>query len=248
VGYHRDLGRVRAVDVKQPRPGRPRHRDDRAGGVDDVLEDRALPRGRLREDGVQHHDARHPQRVEQRHEVLAVEAAVDAVLVLDNRDIEAVQHLERGRRAPAGPVHEVMHDLGPGPRQGLPGPGLVENADHACVIAWPAQVSEQRGAEGREPALRRRIGAEQRVRPAHNAAARAATPWPSEWWSERSSGAMIVKPSTSAVPNPRREARRATRTADVAGLTASVRSAPVLPSSSHTRGPAGGPGRHHGPF
>jgi len=47
VRYHEDLLRVGAIDIEQPRSGRLRHRDDRAGGGRNRIEDQALTqRGR----------------------------------------------------------------------------------------------------------------------------------------------------------------------------------------------------------
>ncbi len=53
VRYHDDLLSGGAVDIKQSRPGRPRHRHHHASGGDDVVEDHALPWRRLRQDRVQ---------------------------------------------------------------------------------------------------------------------------------------------------------------------------------------------------
>jgi len=36
---------------------------------------------------------------------------------------------------------------------------LVEHANYAYMIAWPAKMSEQGGAEGRQPALGGRVRA-----------------------------------------------------------------------------------------
>ncbi len=66
---------------------------------------------------MQDHDDRNAQSVEQRNEVPAVGPAIDAVLVLHDRDIEAVDHVDSSRRTPGGTVHEVLHDLGRGPRR-----------------------------------------------------------------------------------------------------------------------------------
>ena len=63
------------------------------------------------------------KRVKQRNEVLPVGPAVDAVLVLHDRDIEAVNHVDSSSRAPGRTVHEVMHDLRRSPRHGSPGTG-----------------------------------------------------------------------------------------------------------------------------
>ena len=160
--YHEDLLRARAVDVQQSRPGRLRHRDDHAGRGDDLIEDRALPWRGVRQDRVQDHDARYVQRFEQRDDVLAVGAAVDAVLVLHDHDVEAVEHLGCRCRARSRAVHEVMHDLVCIPRH-----RLVQHAHDGYLIARLRQMSEQRRAEGGQPALCGRIGAEQCVRRRH---------------------------------------------------------------------------------
>src|SRR6204780_2451501 len=82
VRYHEDLVRARAIDVQQSRSGRVRHRDDRAGRGYDPIEDLALPWCGVCQHRMKDHDARYVQCFEQRDDVLAVAAAVDAVLVL----------------------------------------------------------------------------------------------------------------------------------------------------------------------
>src|SRR5580698_957700 len=91
VRYHEDLVRARAIDVQQPRSGRVRHRDDRAGRGYNLIEDHALPWRGVCQHRMKDHDARYVQRFEQRNDVLAVRAAVDAVLVLHDHHIEAVK-------------------------------------------------------------------------------------------------------------------------------------------------------------
>jgi hypothetical protein len=87
---------------------------------------------------MQDHDARNAQRVKQRNDVLPVGAAVDAVLVLHDRDIETANHVDSGCRALGRAVHEVMHDLRRTLWHGLPGHGLVEDAHYADVITGSA--------------------------------------------------------------------------------------------------------------
>ena len=158
VRYHVDLLRSGAVDIQQSRSGRLRHRDDHAGGGDDVIEDHALPWRRVGQHRVQDHDARHVHGFEQRNDVLAVRAAVNAVLVLHDHHVETVEHVGGRRCARGGAGHQVVDDLAGRARL-----RRVEHPDDGDLIARLAQVGEQRRGKCGQPALRGGIGAEQCV-------------------------------------------------------------------------------------
>ena len=59
----------------------------------DLLEDRTLVRRRIFEDRVGDHDRRDPQPAEDVQHLVAVDTAVDAVLVLDDGDVALVQQV-----------------------------------------------------------------------------------------------------------------------------------------------------------
>ena len=80
------LGTGAVVDEQAER--RIRHDDDELGVAAERLEDPRLVRRRLREDGVQGHDERLRQLFGQRHDVFAVAPAEDAVLVLEQNDVD----------------------------------------------------------------------------------------------------------------------------------------------------------------
>ena len=149
---------VGAVPLDQP-PRRGLDRTDHGvAEFADAAQDRALPAGGRAQHGVQHGDDRHPYPVQHFQHLRAVRPAVDAVLVLDDRHVEAAQR-RRDRRGRLGvAVRQLGHDLRRDrkrpftadhlhDRGGRPGPGLI-------------QVPHQRGAERRDAALRGRIGAE----------------------------------------------------------------------------------------
>ena len=103
--------------------------------------------------------------LQQRHDILAVGAAVDTVFVLNDHDIEAVQRLNGSRSASGRPRHQVLYDIG-----ASRGPRLVEHPhDEARSPDW-RRLSEQGRSEGCQPALSRRIRTEQGVRRWHETA------------------------------------------------------------------------------
>ena len=96
----RDRGDFAAVDVKpmtQPLVGRFGHHDHLIGPRRDLLEHRTLVRRRVFEDRVRYDDRRDPQRADDVNHLVAVGTAVDAVLVLDDRDVTLVEQAQRLR-------------------------------------------------------------------------------------------------------------------------------------------------------
>ena len=86
---------------------------------------------------MQDHDDWYAQGVKKRDHVLSVGAAIDAVLVLHDHDIEAVEHVGCRRRTRNRARHEIMHDLA-GRAQGW----LVEHPYNGDLIARPGQVRD----------------------------------------------------------------------------------------------------------
>ncbi len=99
------------------------------------LEDHALPCRGSRQHGMQDHDARHAQRFKQRNDVLAVGPAVDAVLVLHDRDIEAVEHVTAAAALAAEPFTRSCTTSG----ARLRAPGSSSYAHHSGMLAWPGE-------------------------------------------------------------------------------------------------------------
>ena len=92
----RDGGDLAAIDVEaiaQPLAGRVGHHDHLIGPRRDRLEHRTLVWRRVFEDCVGDHDRRDAQPVHDVHDFVTVGAAVDAVLVLDDRDVALVEQL-----------------------------------------------------------------------------------------------------------------------------------------------------------
>jgi hypothetical protein len=118
-------------------------------------QDAPLLRRRVLENGVQHDDRRYGQRIHDRQDVDAVGTAVDAVLVLDDDHVEAVEAAYGGARAVRGAVHQVRYHVRAGREL-----GIVNHPDDAERTRPELQVPDQSGAERRQAALRRRIGAE----------------------------------------------------------------------------------------
>ena len=90
----RDRGDFAAVDVEaetQPFAGRLGHHDHLIRHRRDRLEHRTLVRGWVFEDRVSDHDGRDAQPVDDVHDLVTVDAAVQAVLMLDDRDVAPVQ-------------------------------------------------------------------------------------------------------------------------------------------------------------
>jgi hypothetical protein len=92
----RDRGDFSAIDVEaeaQALTGRLGHDDHLIRHRRDRLEHRTLVRGRVFEDRVRDHDRRDTQAADDVHDFVSVDTAVDAVLMLDDRDVGAVQQL-----------------------------------------------------------------------------------------------------------------------------------------------------------
>ena len=159
VGDDGDLGGIHRVPDEQPISGGIGHRDHRGGRCHDLLQQRLLRGGRIAEDGVQHHDAGNREPAQQRRDLVAVSARIDAVLVLNDRHVIGV---EGGRRLPPagrGTRLPGVHDAGSGT--------LVVTGDrdaHGAVRrAVTVEVRGQGGVERRQPAAGRRTGAQEAV-------------------------------------------------------------------------------------
>ena len=138
----------------EPLPGRRRHHDHLIRGRRDLLEDRTLVWRRVFENGVGDHDGRNAQPGDDVDDIVAVDAAVDAVLVLDDRDVMLVQHVRACRDRRCRTVGELPDD--PGVRRMLP----VGHLHDANLDAIRTQAVGQRSAECGQPAPRRWIRAE----------------------------------------------------------------------------------------
>jgi hypothetical protein len=68
--------------------------------------------------------------------------------VLNDHDIELVEHVHGNCGAACGPLHEVMHDF----RSAMES-RLVDYAHHSRMLACPAKMVEQSRVERRQPAL-----------------------------------------------------------------------------------------------
>jgi len=128
MGDDRRLGHVDLV-VPQAPVGGARHRDHGVGDAHDGLEDLLLANAGVHQDRMEHHDGRYGQLVEQGEDLVAVGPAEDAVLMLDDGDIELVER----RRCPApawwGALQQIVHDLGRRPRL-----KLVDHSHDAEVL------------------------------------------------------------------------------------------------------------------
>ena len=110
----RDGDDLVAVDVEagaQPVPGGLGHHDHLVGERHDLFEHRTLVRRRIFEDSVGDHDRRDAQAAHDLDDLVAVGAAVDAVLVLDDRDVALVQQLRACRDGRRRAVDEFADDL-----------------------------------------------------------------------------------------------------------------------------------------
>ena len=107
----RHLGRVDVEAAAQPLARRLGHDDDPVGERGDLDEDRPLVRCRLAQDGVGDHDGRDPQVAEDVEHLVAVGAAVEAVLVLDDRDVALVQQIGSSRPRTRRAVDQLADHL-----------------------------------------------------------------------------------------------------------------------------------------
>src|SRR5581483_7529336 len=114
VGDQSDAGRLGRVAVEQPVAGRRCHGDDRVGDGQHPLQHLSLVRGRVDEHGVEHDDDRGGEPVQDGQDLVAVGAAVDAVLVLDDHGVEAVEDGGGLCFTARGGGDELMDDVGAG--------------------------------------------------------------------------------------------------------------------------------------
>ena len=159
VRDHGHLQRVDDVQLEQPRPGGSALRDGVRGQLDEPLDDGTLPWRRAPRQGVEDHDRGNVQALDQVDDLVAVRAAEDAELVLHDDDVEAVERccggLARGRR----PADQLRHDAGRKRRR-----ARAFDAGHhadATAAARRGHGLRQRGRERRDPALRRRVRADE---------------------------------------------------------------------------------------
>jgi hypothetical protein len=173
AGAVRDDGQLAGVDPVaggQALAGGVGHQDHRVRRGHDAFEDRLLQRRRGGEHGVQDHDRRDGQVAQQRQHLVAVVTGVDAVLVLDDRHVEAVQCV----RGP-GPSADVIglpgvHDPWCGEVGTRTVTGTVvsgQQPDHTSGHTTRREMGGECRIEGRQPALGGRIGAEKAVRGGH---------------------------------------------------------------------------------
>ena len=121
------------------------------------LEDVRLVRRRVRKDRVQCHDERLRQLLGQREDVFAVAPAEDAVLVLeqDDVDVAAAEDACGPDVVAARSLRDRRHDARAlGPR------GIVDDHDlrHGLDLVQPDQRRANVGSERPDPARTRRVG------------------------------------------------------------------------------------------
>ena len=147
------------LDEETPR--RLRHHDHELGLQADGRQDPSLVRSGLGQDCMQRHDERLRQLLGERHDVIAVPAAEDAVLVLeqDHVDVEAAQDPGRPEIVTADRLRDRCHEARP-----LGAGRLVD--DHHLLDAVDPVEAEQRAAdvrrEGADAASPRRVGRDDR--------------------------------------------------------------------------------------
>ena len=155
VRDHHDLRRIGSVARDEPSAGGLRQGHDDVGRGEQLQQDVPLRRRRVLKDGVQHDDRRHRQRIDDPQDVDPVRAAVDAVLVLDDHHVEAVEVTDGGTGTVRGAVHQLRHHLRAGSRL-----GLVDELHHAERPRRELHVLDESGTERRQAALGRRVGAD----------------------------------------------------------------------------------------
>jgi hypothetical protein len=119
---------------------------------------------RIDEDGVEDDDDRNGEPLQDGEDLVAVGPAVDAVLVLDDDGVEAVENGGRLRFAARRAGDEVMHDLGSDAAL-----EPVDHPNHADVAAGRPrlQFPRQGGGEGGQPAFGGRVGGQESVAHGH---------------------------------------------------------------------------------
>ena len=150
------LGRIDVEAVHQTASGPVGHDDDLVGHRGHRHEHGALVGGGIGEDGVGDDDGRNPQLLEHAEDLVAVVAAVDAVLVLDDGHVTAVDQLRALARGPGGAGHQLADDAVARRR------GAIGHPDDVDRGAEGGETVGQGGAEGGQPARRRWVGADDR--------------------------------------------------------------------------------------
>ena len=130
VRDHADLGGVHMIRPQQDFAGVLGHHDDDGGQPAHRLEHRALMRGGRGQHRVQHDDRGVSSALQQLDDLVAVASAVDAVLVLHDRDVGRVESADRAAHARAIAGDQLGCRLGTRPTMTGSGcvAGLVEDA------------------------------------------------------------------------------------------------------------------------
>jgi hypothetical protein len=152
-----DLAHIHPITGGESVSRRDAHRHHGARRCDHRFQHVTLVCRRSAQDRVQHDDRGDGQCRQQRQHVRTVRAAVHTELVLDDHHVALVELIGRASRPGWITDHDVRHDHSPA--RWL---RRVEQASHAPV-GHPRgrQRVQQRGSEGRQPALGRRVGADE---------------------------------------------------------------------------------------
>jgi hypothetical protein len=163
VGDHDDLGRVDPVAVHEAVPRGDGHRDHGVRERDHLFEHLALMDRGCGQHGMGDHDYRYPHGREHLEHLVAVLAAVDSVLVLDDRQVERVEGVS-GALVGAGGAVEVGHDV----RTGRSGRPVNDPHDTApAARSGTGQAVQHRRGERREATLRGRVRTEKSIGDRH---------------------------------------------------------------------------------
>ena len=150
----RDGGHLAVIDGEagaQTFAGSFGHHHHLVGQRQHLVEHRTLVWCRIFQHRMGDDDRRHPQALHDLDDLVAVRSAVNAVLVLDDGDVAAVEQLRGGRDGRRRAVDELAGDVGALRR------GAVGDADDLDVDAPRGQAHGQGGAEGRQAACCRGV-------------------------------------------------------------------------------------------
>jgi hypothetical protein len=111
VRHHLDLRRVHIVAREQPGSRGEALHDDGLGLVGEFFDDRALVERRRAQDGVEHRDSRSLDGTDEVDDLASVLPAVDTELMLDDRDVVALEDVRRNVQRPARTAHQLSNHL-----------------------------------------------------------------------------------------------------------------------------------------